>query len=145
MLRRLQRRDLGLYAEQMRQEILEVRREREQQLRLLLAPECIGLGARRREARTEPRVGAGEQGAEGRVDAGKPIGRIEIGKRQSELKLQHPASPVFLARASHRLQRKRPFATRTRARVRRRPGPRPSCRTADPRHIGTRRIAGDAA
>ena len=51
-------------------------------------------------------------GAEGGVDAGESRSRIQIGKRQSEFELQHPAGPGFSARMSGSLQRKRRVETR---------------------------------
>ena len=112
MLRCLQRREFGLDAEELAEEILDMRCQREQELRFLPAPEGVLIDPRRGEPGAESRVGSGKLGAEGGVDAGESRSRIQIGKRQSEFELQHPAGPGFSARMSGSLQRKRRVETR---------------------------------
>ena len=100
MLRRLQRRELGLDAEELAEEILDMRCERQQELGFLLAPErARDRHAPPRAARASAGVGSGEMGAERGVDAGEPRGRVQIGKRQSEFELQHPARSRIFPRA----------------------------------------------
>ena len=89
MLCRLQRGHFGFDAEQLRQKILELRRERDQQLRFFLARERIGTGARAGKARGERSIGLREPGAEDRVQPPQAGRGIEVAKAQPETELEH--------------------------------------------------------
>ena len=89
MLRRLQRGHFGFDAEQLRQKILELRRERDQQLRFFLACERIGSGARALKAPGERSIGLRKPGAEDRVQTPQAGRGIEVAKAQPETELEH--------------------------------------------------------
>ena len=81
---RLERAHLGFDAEQRRDEILEVRRERDQQLRLVLArSSASGRCARRGEPVGERRVSAAQVRDEQRVDARRALADVEVGEREA--------------------------------------------------------------
>ena len=89
MLRRLQSSHFGFDAEQLRQEILQLRRKRDQQLRFALPPERVGIGARAREPRGERGIGLPKPGAEDRVQPLQAGRRIEVAKTEAETELEH--------------------------------------------------------
>ena len=82
---RRQRLRLGLDAEQCRDEVLQMRRERDQQLRFRLLRQRIGLGARGDQTFGQGRIALFQVFQERRIDARKPCARIQVGKGEAEI------------------------------------------------------------
>ena len=89
VLRFLQGGHFGRNAEQLRDEILDVRRERDKKVGLALAPQRMGLCAPGSEPRRKRSVCRLEMRNERRVQAREPRARVEVVERQSESKVQH--------------------------------------------------------
>ena len=69
-------------AEQVRQEVFQVRREREQEVGLGLGRQRVGRRAPRRQPVGEPRIGGAQVLAEQRVDARQAVVRMQVGERE---------------------------------------------------------------
>ena len=78
----LERAHFGLDAEQRRDEVFEMRPERDQELRLGLALQRIRVGARRGEARRKYRIRRLQMVDESTVDTRRPVALIEIGENE---------------------------------------------------------------
>jgi hypothetical protein len=89
VLRLLQGRDFRFDAEQQRDKILQMRRDGDQQRRLLAAVE-LSLGrAGRRQPLGQLGIGRAQEREERRIDASKTVGRVQVRKSQSKSELQH--------------------------------------------------------
>ena len=75
--------------EQARDPILEVRGERDQQLRLLQSRQCRGIDARGCQARGERSIGVSEPCHERGIHAAKSRAGIQVLKGQSEIGFEH--------------------------------------------------------
>ena len=84
----LQRADVARNAEQRGEEILQMRPKRDQQVRLTLAPQLVGPGARHDQACRQRLVRRLQMLDEQRVDARRAGGRIQIGEGQPVRELQ---------------------------------------------------------
>ena len=76
-------------AEQLPEEILQLRRELDQQRGLVLRGESCRIGTCGGEPRREGGIGVGEVGDEQRVDSCSAFRRVEIGKVQSVGEVRH--------------------------------------------------------
>jgi len=82
VLRRLERPDLVLHAEECRHEILDVGTQRDHQVPLGPVAERAGRLPRLAQATGQRRVGAFQVVEEQAVDAGRPLGRVKVGERE---------------------------------------------------------------
>jgi hypothetical protein len=73
---------LRLDAEQFRDEIVQMRRQRDQQLGFLLVRQHGGLPARRAQLLAQRIVSARERGQERCVNPHQTVARVEVGERQ---------------------------------------------------------------
>ncbi len=84
-----QRARLGLDAEQLRHEVLELRRQRDQQFGFGLRRERLGRGARRAQCIAQRRVRRGDEVEELRVEAPQALVLVEVRKIEPERQLEH--------------------------------------------------------
>ncbi len=82
---RLERPHLAGNAEEVAEEVLEMRREIDQQLAFALAVKRLGRGARRHQPIVQRRLGGGEMRDKGAVEPHEAVALIEIGKGQPVL------------------------------------------------------------
>jgi hypothetical protein len=82
---RLQRADLAGDAEEVADEIFEMRRQIDEEIGFVLAVERIGLGARRHQPVVQRRLDGGEMRDKGAVEPDQPVALVKIGKTEPVL------------------------------------------------------------
>ncbi len=113
VLRLLQGSDFRFDAEQQRDKILQMRRDGDQQRRLLAAVERGRARAGGDEPLRQSGIRRAQEREERRVDASKALGRVQVRKSQSKSELQHQgafaAAPAAKSDAGRRQDRANPI------------------------------------